>query len=1389
MNKHLTYRPKYLSLFIMFAFLIFLFPAVSNATQPSIPIKRNINFNESDKTITIDFLVEPSPDFGVVKIKIDVETQGTVLVGSASVPQGITVVKNQRYVYKFPASFSGIGQGEVTFTLSCMDKDDKVVFAPRLFYFFINDKDGLTSSPSSTTHARENQLNNLLSRKIISPEEFQKQYKKLTSYEVAPDHTPRPYEYTPENIKMDRIMGRLDANPKNSRSSTSDVRGTCRYATSATAFRPIRYAVVEIYDTTGTTPVLLGTTSTDDAGNYGYFATEGLPASIVARVLATHDSIGSSQGTEVTPPDNDTLYELQSPITSAGGTSVTINLDGAFNTAENLAFAIQDCTITAYAYYKSIIARSEVGKSTMPDKLRIRFPGPNPNGSYYSKTNNYIVIGAGHAKSWDVICHEYGHYIQNINGINASRGNDHYIRQNMTGWKQNDNHVLTKDEALKLAYAEGWPTYMGTILQISMGADKFGLPEVGDTKYWDPANGFGYDLENNSNYARGVGEDNELSVQRVLWDLHDAPLDEHDEVQFGADAMWRLFVDTKPLTLPDFWAQLKNTQPPRLYPDETVAEWSIRYGGIFADHNIGPQPLEPANHAPFADSPPTFKWLTKGANEFPASEVPAASYRYDQFILEFWNKDYTTMIGSISKSTTDDQQTTCSVTPDATLWSKILAEKAPVHWVVKGRNSRPPVNDYIYGFSSTLSGVNLALVIDDTGSMSDDIDNVKAGMIRFIDLLKLVPKYKPVVQLITFKDFVTQRLVTDDLDAMKTAINGLYAAGGGDCPEASAEALLVAAKNMTPSSYSVTGLNGTIYLATDASPHSGWNIGAVRDSLAAKGIRVVTTLTGDCLGSTGTPSQFDRISDNHDPHWAPSDIPDSTFNDTIGTGTPLSSKTSLGDISYGTGGVLMSFAKGDTSGAVSSSISNVLVSSVTPGIVKITPSSFYKNSTFDVMIYGNNTNFSPTSKVGFWREDPTTYALTTDKNVTVTSVKQISPTQLLANVTTTADLASGTISVTVETPLTSDTTEKAEGRGSSTVAPPPSIPSILSMNPDHAALGKTLSVTIVTMNMDLTKSLDVQFDSYVKASNIAVSGKAITATLTVDSSTEALGSKTLTVVSGGTSYSMANALLVVSGVDPTTPAFDSINPNKGLIGDTINVVITGKNTNFTASSTVAFSGGSIVVNSVTANSDTQLTANITIPATAAPRFVDVVVTTGTQTLTSLNAFEIASSSIISMNIGWNLVSLCRQPADTTLATVVAPIAGKFVSIWTSVGGAWKMYDPANPGFSDLTTIESGKGYWFNMTQGGVLSVSGNAASKSVSLTKGWNLVGYSSCSSLSIDQALASISGTYQSVWSYVNNAWKYYDPSSPGFSDLTSMSPGYGYWINATAACTWTLP
>lgn len=132
----------------------------------------------------------------------------------------------------------------------------------------------------------------------------------------------------------------------------------------------------------------------------------------------------------------------------------------------------------------------------------------------------------------------------------------------------------------------------------------------------------------------------------------------------------------------------------------------------------------------------------------------------------------------------------------------------------------------------------LALVIDDTGSMYDDIANVQAAVNALLDGISASGE-APQLNLITFKDEVTDRGRTCNLEQFRAQVNALFASGGGDCPEASNTALL--------RGIAKAGFGGQVILATDASARD-WDLGPlVYQSAASRGISISAILTGDCF--------------------------------------------------------------------------------------------------------------------------------------------------------------------------------------------------------------------------------------------------------------------------------------------------------------------------------------------------------------------------------------------------------------------------------------------------------------------------------------------------------------------------------------------------------------
>jgi hypothetical protein len=211
-----------------------------------------------------------------------------------------------------------------------------------------------------------------------------------------------------------------------------------------------------------------------------------------------------------------------------------------------------------------------------------------------------------------------------------------------------------------------------------------------------------------------------------------------------------------------------------------------------------------------------------------------------------------------------------------------------------------------------------------------------------------------------------------------------------------------------------------------------------------------------------------------------------------------------------------------------------------------------------------------------------------------------------------------------------------------------------------------------------------------------------------------------------------------------------------------------------------------VVYTVSADSDQDATFTWEIPSDfPGGNYLAVATATVGEYTSSLSE----EFGIGGLDIGWNLISLPLEPDDTAIESVLNPIEGKYYIVWAYDNGAWFSYNPDAPAFSDLSEMSAGEGYWINLKIAANFCASGSEPGKSVSLSSNWNLVGYNSTASLSIEEALASIDGKYVSVWAFIDGDWKVYDPANHGASDLVTMDPGFGYWINTTEACIWTLP
>ena len=159
--------------------------------------------------------------------------------------------------------------------------------------------------------------------------------------------------------------------------------------------------------------------------------------------------------------------------------------------------------------------------------------------------------------------------------------------------------------------------------------------------------------------------------------------------------------------------------------------------------------------------------------------------------------------------------------------------------------------------------------------------------------------------------------------------------------------------------------------------------------------------------------------------------------------------------------------------------------------------------------------------------------------------------------------------------------------------------------------------------------------------------------------------------------------------------------------------------------------------------------------------------------------------------GFNLISIPNEPSDPDPGVVLGPISGQFTRAFAYDAcdpvDPWKLYDPADPGASDLTAIDHRIGLWLEAGQAGVLPVGGTQPPVTqIQLCTGWNLIGYPLAQGRPVAAALASIEGKYTRVFGFdlsdFDDPWEVYSVGVPSWAnDLDSMRSGRGYWVLAT--------
>lgn len=162
--------------------------------------------------------------------------------------------------------------------------------------------------------------------------------------------------------------------------------------------------------------------------------------------------------------------------------------------------------------------------------------------------------------------------------------------------------------------------------------------------------------------------------------------------------------------------------------------------------------------------------------------------------------------------------------------------------------------------------------------------------------------------------------------------------------------------------------------------------------------------------------------------------------------------------------------------------------------------------------------------------------------------------------------------------------------------------------------------------------------------------------------------------------------------------------------------------------------------------------------------------------------------------GANLVSIPLQLQDTRTDIVF----NHLVPVYTSVAQfdpatGWTFFNTTGP--QDLLTLDYTRGIRVQVSQSvRFITVGAVPSVTAISLSPGWNFVAYNRLRVDPVPAVLDSngLTGMYSAaaVYAPLNpyDHWAQYRPADPAFQDLLDLRPGYGVWIQATSAATWTL-
>lgn len=222
-----------------------------------------------------------------------------------------------------------------------------------------------------------------------------------------------------------------------------------------------------------------------------------------------------------------------------------------------------------------------------PDQVTVRYPWSGALTNHYNPVNGNIHILEESGTSWDIVLHEYGHYVSDVYGIYPFIAMDHDPSQNLITYAyENWVSLQPKYDGCALAWQEGWATYFSVSSQIQQSAQNLTIDGVGNLFF----NYQSIEVNDSTDYEkRSKGEAHEFAVARALWDMADIQgttygASDGDLIGFGFATVWKYSVESGADTFSKFMQSVYS----RYINTSTIYR---NLGHLMEDHDIAAELL------------------------------------------------------------------------------------------------------------------------------------------------------------------------------------------------------------------------------------------------------------------------------------------------------------------------------------------------------------------------------------------------------------------------------------------------------------------------------------------------------------------------------------------------------------------------------------------------------------------------------------------------------------------------------------------------------------------------------------------------------------------------------------------------------------------------------